>query len=120
MKRGREGDVDETSVIAAPDSILVKHTLNDDDLAFASDDICSLSNSTTKVLKQRCTEFQSTSISSTKTPKVVKVSPQRTYKSILKKSKKTMLEPLEQELPDPKRTKLEIPSFRVFYQFRKS
>ena len=68
----------------------------------------------------KTTEFQSTSISSPKTPKVVIVSPQWTYKSISKNFKKTMFEPLEQELPDPKRTKLEIPSLRVFYQFRKS
>ena len=111
-KRGRKGDVDETSVIAAPDSILMNDTLNDDYSAFAPENICSLSHSTPKIIKQRCTEFQSSSISSPKTPKtpkVVIVSPKRTPKSILKKSKKNLFEPLETDVPDPKRTKLEIP-----------
>ena len=35
--------------------------------------------------------------------------PKRTPKSILKKSKKNLFEPLETDVPDPKRTKLEIP-----------
>ena len=94
------------------DSILMNDTLNDDYSAFAPENICSLSHSTPKIIKQRCTEFQSSSISSPKTPKtpkVVIVSPKRTPKSILKKSKKNLFEPLETDVPDPKRTKLEIP-----------
>ena len=116
-KRGRKGDVDETSVIAAPDSILMNNTLNDDDLAFAPEpEAPCMSHSTPKTIKQRCTELQSnlcdTPIQPTKTPrtpKVVIVSPQRTPKSILKKSKKNLFEPNESELPDAKRMKIEIP-----------
>ena len=116
-KRGRKGDVDETSVIAAPDSILMNNTLNDDDLAFAPEpEAPCMSHSTPKTIKQRCTELQSklcdTPIQPTKTPrtpKVVIVFPQRTPKSILKKSKKNLFEPKESELPDAKRMKIEIP-----------
>lgn len=118
-KRGRKGDVDETNVIAAPDSILMSNTLNDDDLDFAIEPEVNgtcMSHSPPKTIKQPCTEFQNnlcdTPIQPTKTPrtpKVVIVSPQPTPKSILKKSKKNLFEPHESELPDSKRKKIEIP-----------
>ena len=52
-KRGRKGDKDNISVIAAPDSILMNNTIQDDDLSFAHnpDDKASLSHSTPKPVK---------------------------------------------------------------------
>ena len=59
-KRGRKGDVDNTSVIAAPDSILMNNTIQDDDLSFAHDpsDKASLSHSTSKAVKIKFTDSE--------------------------------------------------------------
>ena len=84
-KRGRKAGVDETIVIATPDSIVINNILNDDDLAFTPEPEAScMSQSTTKTKKQRCTELQSNLCDTpmqpsktTRTPKLVIVSPQR-------------------------------------------
>ena len=114
-KRGRKGDVDETSVIAAPDSILINSTFHDDDLTSETDnkEPFILSHSTPKTVKPELnSNLCDTPIQPTKTPrtpKVVIVSPRRTPKSILKKSKKNLFDTSEADVPEPKRPKLEIP-----------
>ena len=103
-KRGRKGDLDETIVNAAPDSILVNRSELEEDMSFAleMDEKIILSHSTPKTvnnqpddtecnknLNQSIAQHTNTlTIKTPKTPKVVIVSPVRTPKSILKKIQK--------------------------------
>ena len=118
-KRGRKGDIDEPSIIAAPDSILINQTITEDS---EPDENIGLSHSTPKHLDAKeCNidisdhlKLPNTPIWSPKTPKTTKVviiSPSKhTPKSILKKSsKKTLFKNEDTESPKAKRTKLGLP-----------
>ena len=64
----------------------------------------------TKLFRQMCIALLYRHQKLQKHQKVVIVSPKRTPKSILKKSKKSLFETQDSEMPDAKRIKIEMPS----------
>ena len=121
-KRGRKGDIENTSIIAAPDSMLMNDSMQENGLSFASDRddkavVCHSTPRSVKFLadpieknKSSPSNINCTPIQQPKTPKVVTFSPMQTPRSILKKSKKSLFEGQDPDIPDAKRIKFEVPS----------